>query len=308
MKSILLVLLVLGSGQSRADVNCTWIPTFQKPAEEVAALIEERTGKKPTVSCGGGTDYKVCHSCVDRLTDEQWEKVRLMMADPAFRQWHRNWHQEDHSQSESIARRIASTPEKVGGESFFFMHRELIRSVNANAAALDLPCLRGWDQLPRRVDDPVWPTAEHLRLSRGSAACDAATEAQKNGVAEFVTALDARMLELRTEMKNGRAEIDAITDPTAREAAFRTFMEEMRTRQEALRTALLAEFGVTEDLINSLQNCPSAVMTERLQANQRALSDRIAAGNTPPYARWTWAPLALRSPIHGTETFISFMP
>lgn len=158
MKSILSVLLAVGSHLAHADVSCTWIPTFEKPVEEVAALIEERTGKKPTVSCGGGPDYKVCHSCVDRLSDDQWAKVKIMMADPAFRRWHSGWHRGEMTQAESIAGRTGSTTEKVHGESFFFMHRELIRAVNANAAALDIPCVKEWSQLPTAANDSIWPT------------------------------------------------------------------------------------------------------------------------------------------------------
>ncbi len=258
--SVFITLLILAPA-SHADVNCKWIPTFEKPVEEVAALVEERSGKKPTVSCGAGKDYKVCHSCVDKYTPEQWEKLKEMLAEPSYRQWHASWHISELDQDRPFWRAISEQnghkPAEVHGESFLYMHREMIRALNANAGALGLPCMNGWTKLPSAADDPEWPTVDAQNLSNDTPVCQTATPEMIRAAGAF-----ERRLAQKDNMVIAQVERDIATareqyknDPAKLAEELARIFEKGEADKAKNRTDLLTELKLTEEQVSAFANC-----------------------------------------------------
>ena len=128
--------------------RCEYLPTVDAKVSELQGKIAAKSGKGvPKLSCGGGDDWKVCYSCKDRLSKSEWAKVKKMLSLPAYRNWHSSWHAWEGDESQ----RTGMESPKLG-EAFLFMHREMIRSVQANLASKGLPCLKIRKSLPHIND------------------------------------------------------------------------------------------------------------------------------------------------------------
>lgn len=262
MKSnILATLVFLFTAAAHADVNCKWIPTFEKPLEEVTALIEQRSGKKPTVSCGAGKDYKVCHSCVDKYSPEDWAKLQEMLAEPQYRNWHTNWHQSELSQENPfynvIAQQTGRKPVDIHGESFLYMHREMIRALNANAAAMGLPCMNGWSHLPTKADDPEWPTVDAQNLLNDEPICKTATPETISNAATFARQLSRlnNEVQFRVQQELEDAKKLYADNPTKLAEESARIFEAGEAAKAKNRADLLVKLSLTEDQLTAFANC-----------------------------------------------------
>ncbi len=168
----LITIVFLNPASANTPPSCRWVATFGQSIESVAATVESRSGKKPTVSCGAGDDFKVCHSCSDTLTPEQWRKVQAMLGEPSYNQWHNDWHSFSGTSARERAQQQGVSEADISGEDFFFAHREMFRTVQANLAAQGLPCLTPWQSLPKE-DDEKWPTFASLLARGNKEACHA---------------------------------------------------------------------------------------------------------------------------------------
>jgi len=143
-------------------------------------------GKK-RVSCGlSGEDYKICKSCAEAITPEQMDVLLPMLNKPEHRQWHTTWHNlqlvtfkspEESKQAiseyvksgwlrdEAQANEVACSPvspQKAtshGGESFFLMHREMLKMAQVHLVAKGQSCFKGWPQIPDKVDNTIAPVS-----------------------------------------------------------------------------------------------------------------------------------------------------
>lgn len=129
--------------------------------------------------CGlPGEDFKVCLSCTDLISKEQMQAIRPMLASESHRDWHFNWHwirwkwaapeTTDSQRRKWIAEgwvkdqdsmkahQLETVQDNVSGEDFFFMHREMIKMVQAKLVMSNLPCISGWQTLPDQVDESVY--------------------------------------------------------------------------------------------------------------------------------------------------------
>ncbi|RZA09689.1 MAG: hypothetical protein EOP11_00945 [Proteobacteria bacterium] len=154
------------------------ILTFSTP--ELKKLLEESSlavvAGPQTVACGiPGEDFSVCRACEDSLKPDDWEAIRSILADTKHRAWHYDWHRTFQSpqgiddaeaarlkrrkmmhageSAEAYANRVAA----FAGESFFFMHRSMLKMVQVELTAQGKPCIAPWAKLPSSPYDKKWP-------------------------------------------------------------------------------------------------------------------------------------------------------
>jgi hypothetical protein len=271
---VLLMVLLHFTSAASTESTCPWIATYERPVGEVIKMIEDKTGKTPKVSCGAGKDYKVCHSCVDRLSDQQWDRIRNMMAEPSFREWHTGWHSAEGQQR--APRGISD--EVFAGENFLYFHRELIRSVLANLAAQGLPCLRIPTELPDKASDPVWPNRSYLTALRNKKVCESQPQTQIQKVRSFQEKLDKESEQAHKMLRAERRKIDDDVNLTTEERfnAEQELWNKIDKDREERRARLRAEFGLTEELIESLSSCPDAQEFASYELQQRSLKSEIS--------------------------------
>jgi len=144
-----------------------------------------------TVPCNIlGDEFQVCRACQEEITQEQMDAIRPMLTSSSHRIWHDRWHrmwrlsnevtldkpfdvltkdQVDNDNLESLtllikegwlpehnASQFLTTTQAFRGESFFYMHRQMIKMVNFELTANGLPCIQPWRDLPPIVDKN-WP-------------------------------------------------------------------------------------------------------------------------------------------------------
>jgi hypothetical protein len=263
------------------DDTCPWVATVGQSLESIQAAIEKKSGKKPTVSCGGGDEFKVCHSCVDRLTDEQWAKIQEMLGDPNFNNWHTSWHNEIFDASKANAAAAGLSPEEFEGESFFFMHRNMIRNVNANAAALGFPCMLPWNEVPAVDSDPVWPTYDYVLAAETRKKCEALDPGGvkqgkiKQYQEEYRTA--TRQIDLETNQKWDELANDATLTSDERWAKQDELQSDSDRQKSVIKRQLLEKYGLTiqdmKDLDRCVRNQDGFNSSSRERVRNSALSD-----------------------------------
>lgn len=137
---------------------------------------------KTIVTCNtSGSEFKVCRSCSDNITEEAMNSIRPMLASRKHREWHDGWHKmnaifssfseegytEDVKQSitpyvntkwipQSDTKAFLIKETSVKGESFLFMHRRMIEMVNVELTANGNPCLIDYKSIPD-FKDSKWP-------------------------------------------------------------------------------------------------------------------------------------------------------
>ena len=115
-------------------------------AEKHMARTKEFTSYEDLNECGlPGADFKVCLSCTGRFTDDMYKAVKPMIGDIDHIDWHNSWHNEFDKQ-----------PRDTFHESFFYMHRHMLKMLNFELAMNGQPCFKGWDKIPNPYD-PHWP-------------------------------------------------------------------------------------------------------------------------------------------------------
>jgi hypothetical protein len=242
-----------------AENSCPWVPTLEKSPEEVAKLVEEKSGKKPTKSCGGGTDFKVCHECAQKLTPDQWRRIQWMLAEPSYRQWHFGWHGQSVTAARTQARATKGNFETIQGESFFYAHREFYRNVQANLAAMGLPCIMPWSRLPETREDANFPTIGVVLDREARPVClkiDPSGEKLKQlQLSEDEFAVADRPI-VREAEKRGE-ELQKLRSPTARMKLNSAIDQEVAQKRANAR--------------KNLKNKPPEVSPEDLEALQRCV-------------------------------------
>jgi hypothetical protein len=102
-------------------------------------------GKK-IVPCNlPGDSFQVCRACNDEITPEQMDVIRPMMASREHRAWHGQWHFS-----------FEGPLIQHKGESFLYMHRQMLKMVNLELTASGLACISSWAAVPP-PDDKAWP-------------------------------------------------------------------------------------------------------------------------------------------------------
>lgn len=177
---LILLLAALPGGASAGGYFCGSFDPLTTPAPVLRNVLETASlaviaGPKET-TCGlPGEDFRVCRACVNRLPEESWSRARSMLASESHRRWHYQWHRsfkepnapssaeqaiwkkagllKAHETPEAFQKRLADHP----GESFFFMHRHMIKMLQVELTALGLPCVSPWEQAPTDPQDPIWP-------------------------------------------------------------------------------------------------------------------------------------------------------
>jgi hypothetical protein len=91
-------------------------------------------GAKP-VSCGvPGEKLNICRRCSDQLSTAEWSYARAFLSEQKHRFWHLSWH-------ENFRKEPA-----FHGESFLFMHRQMIKMFNFEMTASGHGCLAPWSR------------------------------------------------------------------------------------------------------------------------------------------------------------------
>lgn len=172
------VMLVAPAGLA-ASAFCGRFELLEMRADDVLKALETQSlavtaGDRP-VACGlPGEALHVCRACVDKPTAAQWDLAKGFLAAPDHREWHYQWHQTfktpPRPQAEGAKLRAwglakagedaAAYSERMArfpGESFLFMHRQMIRMLQLEMTALGLPCVAPWEAVPATALDPAWP-------------------------------------------------------------------------------------------------------------------------------------------------------
>lgn len=263
------------------SAECKWVATIGRSIDEIRQVVTKRSGREPNLSCGAGSDFTVCHSCTSRLSEEQWNRVQYMLAEPSFRRWHSTWHIGSFE-----AQRNATTPgmslKEILGENFLYAHREFIRSVQANLAAMNLPCITPWTELPR-ADDPVWPTYEVVKV-KAKGICKEKPELVGK-VGNFEREMDAQLQEIRLEQSKARSEAEKIRDS---EKLFQV-LDEIWANEESkvreLEDALLKRLNLTEEIVEELRDCPTPEFLRRVQEQHSKAVQKVAKTSKPEFLR-----------------------
>lgn len=177
---ILLGLSLILSQTAQAASFCGRFDLLSMPVNEVRNVLDKESlaviaGPKP-VSCGvSGEDFKICRACEDRTTPAAWASAQLFLATPAHRLWHFRWHETaknpivpDDAEIAKLrdwkllhdgesAADYAARSKANNGESFFFMHRQMIKMLHFELTAMGAPCIAGWSTLPDGPWDAKWP-------------------------------------------------------------------------------------------------------------------------------------------------------
>ncbi len=272
-----------------AAESCAWIPTGNHSIEQIKKKVEERSGKAPTISCGAGADFKVCHSCEDRLTVEQWRKVQKMLGQSSYRQWHSSWHSNSFTDASTKARESGGALKagEIQGENFFFAHREMFRNVQANLAAMGLPCISPWTELPKDADDPVWPNVSASKFRKMKEKCDLLGGSDTLAKIDiFNTELRAKTKEISDANRIKQQELEGTIKDRAELFQKRDELwkaSQVQTREA--RQALLVKHALTEDIIKQLRDCPTNASMRSADSSQKSLYDAAAAHATPQYLK-----------------------
>ncbi len=155
--------------------------------------VAPKLGKK-VVECNiPGDSFQVCRKCQDKITEEQMNVIRPMVASYSHRLWHDTWHlvidglvnvgpinptePEELKENFDRAKSLNLLPAKdielylkklstTSGESFFYMHRQMIKMVNLELTANGLPCISSWQTIPQ-YNDETWPAPIWLQEPGG---------------------------------------------------------------------------------------------------------------------------------------------
>jgi hypothetical protein len=238
----------------KAAEQCKWVPVVGQTVDFVQAEVKKRSGKEPTKSCGGGEDFKVCHSCEEKLTPEQWKKVKPLLAQQNYRNWHTTWHAEAVQFSMKPEQAKKMIPNVYRGESFFYLHRQFYRSVQANLAAQGLPCISPWTELPEQISDPEWPTYGYQQLGKDAKACEIDPV-----LSEKVKAANQDLQEwTSTKQMETQGKIANLMEAPDRMKAFKEIQElqrELRAETRRKQTQVMVDHKIEQSELAALQAC-----------------------------------------------------
>jgi hypothetical protein len=160
------------------DILAMKTPEIQKYLEESSLAV--MAGPK-AIQCGlPGESYAVCRQCIDRLKPADWNKARDFLASYEHRNWHFRWHRDfdkaplpSNAEFLRIQKRMLTLDREDpaafsarmkanAGESFFFMHRTMIKMLQVELTAEGLPCIAGWEKPPTDAFDKAWPVPAAL--------------------------------------------------------------------------------------------------------------------------------------------------
>jgi hypothetical protein len=262
--------------------SCPWVPTLDKSPEEVAKIVEEKSGKKPTKSCGVGADFKVCHECATKLSPVQWSRIRWLLAEPTYRDWHFEWHGNSVADARTLAQKKGGDEAAYQGENFFYMHREIVRNVQANLSAMNLPCIAPWDTLPSKPDDREFPVLGATRKARALPRCKAidpsGSKLKQLQTSEAERKAAERALAKFEEKK--MVEINGLTSPLARmEAKERFEQEKFRSREKILANLKVKPPKLSPDEIDTLLRC----VDDNTEKDFASLKSKIEAHNSSDF-------------------------
>jgi hypothetical protein len=262
---------------SIADASCPWIDTYERQIADVIKSVEQKSGKTPSVSCGAGTDYKVCHSCADRLSEKDWDSIRNMMAEPSFRKWHSGWHAETNGQPAPAG----LDNDTFQGENFLYFHRELIRSVMANLAARGLPCLRIPTQIPEKANDPIWPNRSYLNAAQNKKVCDAQPKEILGNISQFESKFETAIAPILEKFRVERKKIEETLTGSAQMDAEDKLWQQRKKDEDEIRKRILGELGLTEKLVEILRSCPTEAALASFDKQQKRTAEAIKETVSP---------------------------
>lgn len=169
-------------------------------------LQQNRAGLKRG-QCGlPGERVRICSSCSETTSEQQMQTIRPMLGDPAHLAWHADWHLLRGSSEPLTAPVFAKAkasglvPESMSfqnfgstyavggvlaGENFFYMHRLMIKMVQLELAAANLPCFAPWSDLPTSVDDAKWPVPKKFNSPDARTRAVQKLEAMRAQLARF---------------------------------------------------------------------------------------------------------------------------
>lgn len=177
--AVFVAVVLIAPAVSAASAFCGRFEILEMRADDVLKALDIQSlavtaGARP-LACGlPGEALQVCRACVDKPTAAQWDLAKGFLASPDHREWHYQWHQtfktpatpgnewsrlrswglaKAGEDAAAYADRMARFP----GESFLFMHRQMIRMLQQEMTALGLPCVAPWASVPEKALDPVWP-------------------------------------------------------------------------------------------------------------------------------------------------------
>lgn len=266
--------------------SCPWVATANQPLEKIVKDIEKKSGKKPTVSCGAGADFKVCHSCTEKLSPEQWQRIRPMLAEPTYRRWHERLHSS--AELDALTNGPSGVPYKdVQGESFLFAHREMIRATQANLAALGLPCVAPWAELPAKANDPQWPTFRMQKYQKVQDLCALPENKKRLG---NVNLLNAEMEQAKQKIaKNTQAAKDrAQTESSDVQKRFAKLEEIAQKQTQQINQtwqSLLEKYQLSEDILTELKGCPIPEAIAEENKDHQRLIESTKKESSPDFLR-----------------------
>ncbi len=153
------------------------------------------------VSCNlPGSDFQICRACQDEITKDQMAAILPMLTDTKHRKWHDFWHRmwnftyeidldppfevRPHDQvlepqtavsfklltengwlPRSGVSKFIKKANEYDGESFLYMHRQMIKMVNLELTANGLSCIKPWKSiLP--MNHKIWPVPQLIEDPR----------------------------------------------------------------------------------------------------------------------------------------------
>jgi hypothetical protein len=127
------------------------------------------------VQCGlPGEKLQICRACSETVSPEQRQVIQEIFGELSHRRWHSEWHEIRAWEFVSPQRRTellatGNVPmnlaeyqmgSRLGGENFLFMHREMIKMLQAGLTKRGLDCVAPWTALPATIYDSQWPVPD----------------------------------------------------------------------------------------------------------------------------------------------------
>ena len=205
--------LVFLAGNSQAEISFCGSLDFTKIENNdlvsIVYLQNLSEGRDPNRSmrCGlPGERLPICSACENDFPESALSIVRPILGEKSHVDWHAKWHKIRTNQTKIHAELYAKlqarglVPQnlerdeffevygfggRLAGESFFYMHRMMIKMLQFELSMRGLPCVAPWTKLPESIDDAIWP------VPRGD------TEEARGTMADELESLKRELRELK---------------------------------------------------------------------------------------------------------------
>ncbi len=190
MRKIVLIFLLLASHYSHAQSVCGSLNLFAENHKESSfpkqflelyspyGIADETQAGVCKVQ--GESDWNICRGCSDTWRTGQLESVMPMLKSWSHRYWHLYWHNSfndgiqltdsefekiksmGHALSQETKSEYLARNEAHWGESFFFMHRQMIKMLYFELSFNGQACIAPWSEVPNDPLDRNWPIPNEI--------------------------------------------------------------------------------------------------------------------------------------------------